>query len=132
MKLAANFRDLVGVPYVPLGRNPDEGLDCLGVVLVVYERLGWPTHPVGSIEYRHGDDEDHIVRNAHLYWGEIQVPGLVGDIAAFGSPVRNHLAVLVAENRWLHTSEHQGSHIMKSTTVQRLKPLYYRYRDADG
>lgn len=34
------FRDLIGIPYKPHGRNKEEGFDCYGLVIECAKRLG--------------------------------------------------------------------------------------------
>jgi len=38
--LEVEFEDLIGIRYVKDGRTPEEGMDCLGVVIEVFKRAG--------------------------------------------------------------------------------------------
>ncbi len=50
-----NYSDLIGIPYVKGGRDPSKGLDCYGLCIVVFKRLG-----IDLPEF-HSPDESDII-----------------------------------------------------------------------
>ena len=40
MFVLLNYVDLIGVPYIKGGRDPSKGLDCYGLCIEIYRRLG--------------------------------------------------------------------------------------------
>ncbi len=50
-----NYSDLIGIPYVKGGRDPGKGLDCWGLCMVIYRRLGF------SLPEFHSSDESSII-----------------------------------------------------------------------
>lgn len=49
--IAKHARELVGIPWVHLGRNPTVGLDCIGFMLEVAERSGFPVRQYDKPAY---------------------------------------------------------------------------------
>jgi peptidoglycan DL-endopeptidase CwlO len=76
----------LGVPYVWGGTNPKTGLDCSGLVQLVYSKFGVDLPRVSYQQARAGT----------------AVPSLAqakpGDILAFGSPV-HHVAIYMGDNK---------------------------------
>lgn len=129
-----DVRDLLGVPWRHAGRDV-YGMDCLGLMLEVYRRIGHPMYPLMEITYQEDQATirpENIAEWAPLYWVAIEKPGTVGDLAFMASDasrLRNHLAVLVGANEWVTTSKTAGVHIVKRSGVEKLKPCYYRLRE---
>ena len=74
-------RKYLGVPYVWGGTDPKRGLDCSGLVQLVYKNFGVELPRVSYMQAREGK----------------AVPSLAqarpGDLLAFGSPSVNHIAM---------------------------------------
>ena len=97
--------DLIGVKYRYKGRDPDIGLDCLGLVIVAAKRLfGITMHEL--VDY----PEDWAVQGLNFYgehWdevfdrSEVIVPGTVL-LFQFGSPVPNHIGIYAGQDRIIH------------------------------
>ena len=101
--MIATFDDLLGVPYLHLGRDPREGLDCLGLVLEVQRRMGFtvadpvPTYGV--------DPGRAFADNWAASWKHVDSPE-VGDAVLMQTPGRkwpNHVGVIVEPGRVMHT-----------------------------
>jgi hypothetical protein len=78
----------LGVPYVWGGTDPTKGLDCSGLVQLVYKKLGIDLPRVSYEQAKAGT----------------AVPSLdqakPGDILAFGSPV-HHVAIYIGDNKMI-------------------------------
>lgn len=119
----ALWQDLVGVPYLPCGRDPGVGLDCFGLVLAVQRRMGHPVpDPVPTYEGPlDGDGRSLFLLHASDAWEEVrpgeEAPGDGVLLRLGGSPVPNHAGVLVGPGRILHV--HRGS---AGAAVTRIVP----------
>ncbi len=78
----------LGIPYRWGGTNPDTGLDCSGLVQLVYKELGYDLPRVSRDQARAGTPVASIA------------DARPGDLVAFGSPVR-HIGIYVGDGRFL-------------------------------
>jgi cell wall-associated NlpC family hydrolase len=82
-------RKYLGVPYVWGGTDPKRGLDCSGLVQLVYKNFGVELPRVSYMQAREGK----------------AVPSLAqarpGDLLAFGSPSVNHIAIYIGDNKMI-------------------------------
>ena len=107
-------RKYLGVPYRWGGTDPSTGLDCSGLVQLVYGKFGIDLPRVASDQARVGR----------------AVPSLAqaqpGDILAFGSPV-HHVAIYIGDNKMIE-APHTGEDVRVSdvyetpTAIRRLLP----------
>lgn len=92
--LANAAHALVGTPFRLQGRDPAQGLDCIGLVLVSLERVGVTLEL--PADYRPRRRSFAIPSEALRREGllETQAPPLPGDILLFtSSPAQVHLAI---------------------------------------
>jgi cell wall-associated NlpC family hydrolase len=82
---------LVGVPFRPQGRDPERGLDCIGVVVCAF-RLQPPDVP----RYQLIDGSwDQIVGELYRWFAAISVnDATAGDLAVFKLPRSFHFGVI--------------------------------------
>lgn len=78
----------LGIPYRWGGTNPSTGLDCSGLVQLVYKELGYDLPRVSRDQARAGTPVASIA------------DARPGDLVAFGSPVR-HIGIYVGDGRFL-------------------------------
>ena len=67
---------LIGIPFMHCGRNPSRGLDCLGLVLEFYRRLGLPlSDPVSSYDREWWKDAPDLI-GLHIgsYFDRVDMP----------------------------------------------------------
>ncbi|MFL6157586.1 MAG: transglycosylase SLT domain-containing protein [Marmoricola sp.] len=83
-------RRYLGTPYVWGGTDPDKGLDCSGLVQLVYKNLGYDVPRVSGDQARAGTEVTGGLKNARP-----------GDILAFGSPV-HHVGIYVGDNQMIN------------------------------
>ena len=86
--VVAEARKYLGVPYVWGGTDPKRGLDCSGLVQLVYKKFGVDLPRVSYQQARAGTAVDGLA-NAKP-----------GDILAFGSPV-HHVAIYIGDNKMI-------------------------------
>jgi len=103
---SVSFGDLIGIPYVPYGRDPREGLDCYTLVLLVGQRLGI-NYPLPSYSLELADRHVQANNTRHLLT-RVDVPEL-GDIIAIriGRFVA-HFGVMLTPYRFIHATEKTG------------------------
>jgi hypothetical protein len=86
--VVAEARKYLGIPYVWGGTDPKTGLDCSGLVQLVYSKFGIDLPRVSYQQARAGE----------------AVPSLAqakpGDILAFGHPV-HHVAIYIGDNKMI-------------------------------
>ena len=87
--VVAEARKYLGVPYVWGGTDPSKGLDCSGLVQLVYKNLGVDLPRVSYQQATEGK----------------AVPSLAqarpGDLLAFGSPSVNHIAIYIGDGKMI-------------------------------
>ena len=87
-RVVQEARKYLGVPYVWGGTDPAKGLDCSGLVQLVYRNLGIDLPRVSGDQAREGT----------------AVPSLddakPGDLLAFGSPV-HHIAIYIGDGKMI-------------------------------
>lgn len=104
----------LGVPYVWGGTDPDSGLDCSGLVQLVYKNLGYDLPRVSYEQAKTGTAVDGLA-NAQP-----------GDILAFGSPV-HHVAIYIGDNQMIEAPR-PGKNVQVSsvyetpTAIRRIIP----------
>ena len=86
--VVAEARKYLGVPYVWGGTDPKRGLDCSGLVQLVYKKFGVELPRVSYQQARAGTAVDGLA------------DAKPGDILAFGSPV-HHVAIYIGDNKMI-------------------------------
>ena len=86
--VVAEARKYLGVPYVWGGTNPRTGLDCSGLVRLVYSKFGVDLPRVSYQQARAGQPVASLA------------DAQPGDILAFGSPV-HHVGIYIGDNKMI-------------------------------
>lgn len=109
---AVDTDDLIGVPWIEGGRDPKQGLDCLGVVLEVLERMGLPAFDPWAAwqgAWRRGwrniaeaipDGWERLERGTGL------LPGDVVIVEQDGVPT--HVVIVIGDRRVVSAMKRQG------------------------
>ena len=87
-RVVQEARKYLGVPYVWGGTDPDKGLDCSGLVQLVYHNLGIDLPRVSGDQAREGTGVPSLD------------DALPGDLLAFGSPV-HHIAIYIGGGKMI-------------------------------
>ena len=88
-RVVAEARKYIGTPYVGGGTDPKRGLDCSGLVQLVYKNLGFDLPRVSYEQATAGTAVKGGLSHAQP-----------GDILAFGSPV-HHVAIYVGNGKMI-------------------------------
>ncbi len=109
--VVSEARKYLGVPYVWGGTDPAKGLDCSGLVQLVYKNLGFDLPRVSGDQARAGT----------------AVPGGLsaaqpGDVLAFGSPV-HHVGIYLGDGTMIE-APHPGAEVRISEVTE--KPTHIR------
>ncbi len=83
-------RKYLGVPYVWGGTDPKSGLDCSGLVQLVYKNLGVD---LPRVSYQQATQGQKVANLASAR---------PGDLLAFGSPSVNHIAIYIGGDKMIH------------------------------
>lgn len=93
--VVAQARKYLGIPYVWGGTNPKVGLDCSGLVQLVYKKLGIDLPRVSQDQAHEGRKIDGL-KNAKP-----------GDLLTFSEPA-THIGIYIGDNKMLH-APHSGT-----------------------
>ncbi|GII05964.1 C40 family peptidase [Planobispora takensis] len=110
-------RRYLGVPYLWGGTDPDKGLDCSGLVQLVYKKLGVSLPRVSQDQQNEGRS----------------IPSLKqaqpGDLLTFGSPA-THIGIYIGDGKMLHAPRtgdvvkivDMDDYYRKPTDIRRILP----------
>lgn len=113
-------RDLVGAPYKVWGRDPETGIDCLGVVLELYRRLG--------IELPDPRPGEESIREYMRIWEEVEEPDRLLDILRTRIGPEEVVWLNVGKGYAMGAESENGVHLQRIRTIRRgVKDLrFYR------
>jgi hypothetical protein len=87
-KVVQEARKYLGIPYLWGGTDPEKGLDCSGLVQLVYKNLGIELPRVSRDQATQGTEVANLD------------DALPGDLLAFGSPV-HHIAIYIGGGKMI-------------------------------
>lgn len=87
--VVAEAKKYLGVPYVWGGTNPKTGLDCSGLVQLVFEKFGVDLPRVSYLQAREGKPVGSLAQ------------ARPGDLLAFNSPV-SHIGIYIGDGKMIH------------------------------
>ena len=98
-----NIDDLIGVPYVNGGRDPETGLDCWGLVQEYYRRLGLKL-PKHLIDIKRVDAIMAEIDSNRHKWIELETPevGCVVLLRLIGNPLPSHCGIYIGYGEFVH------------------------------
>lgn len=99
------YEDLVGVPYVDYGRDPQTGLDCWGLAMEMYRRRGisLPNNPYNPRDFKLISKQFEAQRDT-AHWKKLEAPaiGCLVVIRLADSGWANHCGVYVGYGEFIH------------------------------
>lgn len=131
-----DLSDLLGIPFVNMGRDAKTGLDCYGLVIEVYKKFG-----IALPESYECDFDDTTCINAMMQeckkntavWQRIPepvVPSIVAIRYGVPAPLINHVGVYIGDGYMIHTRNKTGSVIesIYSPLYEKVIEGLYVYR----
>jgi len=125
MKIA--IEDLIGLPFIDGGRDPNIGLDCWGLSTEIFRRYGQQL-PDYKISCENASLINCEVNKQKPFWrrceGEIPVPALV--VIRF-TVFCDHTGVYIGQGRFIHTRKEVGVNIDRIDSVawsKRIEGFY--------
>jgi hypothetical protein len=123
------FRDLIGVKFLDHGRSK-EGLDCYGLVIEVYKRIGIN---LPDVEYKATDIETS--RNVDKQLRELipmdkieqPIKNCIVELAVLGDP--SHVGIYLGKGDFLHTNRKNGVVIEKLQRWENRISAFYKVRE---
>jgi cell wall-associated NlpC family hydrolase len=121
--------EILRAPYVEGGRDPSVGLDCWGLVRIIYARsfaIDLPSY-VGEYDVREKKETEKLIFREASHWTHVEYP-FRGDIVLLrilGHPV--HVGVFVDPDYMLHTRRGAG---VRLESLRKWRPRiegFYRW-----
>lgn len=101
--LAGAAAQLVGVRFRLNGRNPDSGLDCIGLLDAAMARIGRPLVLPAGYPLRLSSLHCWLPNPAHCGFAEVDGQAQPGDVVLLvPGPGQFHLAIAGPEAGWIH------------------------------
>lgn len=109
-----DYSDLIGVPFKNRGRDKNTGLDCYGLVMEVYKKIGIQL-PEYYADWNNAEKINGIIQQevGTSFWkkvdgSHIPIPCVMA--IRFGVPkgVVNHTGVYVGNGKFIHIRENVG------------------------
>lgn len=96
----------LGIPYVHLGRTM-QGLDCYGLIILVYKDLGFELIDLTDYEKNWSlKGNDLFIENYQKQWERVDVSRLFDVVLFRGTKsVTNHAGIFLEGDRFLHCME---------------------------
>lgn len=99
----------IGIPFKHLGRNPEEGLDCYGVLINVYKELGITLY---DYEYQEewGKNQDNnknfFIENYYKEWKKTDKKTFPNVVLLINNLHKvDHAGVIIDEFKFIHGSK---------------------------
>lgn len=109
-----NYTDLIGVPYLDCGRDPSIGLDCYGLMIVVFARAGIALHDVQYAAVDADTVQTKMTEHKPREWRQIDGPIAPCALAIRNKPpFVNHTGVYIGDGKFLHTLKNIGVHLAR-------------------
>lgn len=96
--LVKTAEDFIGVPYLWGGASPDDGFDCSGLTMTVYQLNGLDL-PRNSV---HQFDAGESISKSNLQKGDLVFFALKGQSNV------SHVGIYIGDGKFIHASSHGG------------------------
>jgi sulfur carrier protein ThiS len=127
-----NFEKYIGIPYAEKGRD-ETGVDCWGLVRLVYKNELSIDLPSFSTEYNTSDDAriEELFAQYKEGWQPTDSPE-IGDVVIFRMfGYESHIGVCIGDNKFLHVRESRDSVIESLENAKWSKRLvgFFKYSE---
>jgi len=94
----------LGIPYVNRGRSLTSGLDCWGLIILIYRDLGFDLFDLEAYEVdwaRRGGN--HFIENYWRQWRKIERPEFLDGVLFLDRRgIANHAGLMLDQERFIH------------------------------
>jgi cell wall-associated NlpC family hydrolase len=99
----------LGIPYVHLGRTM-AGLDCYGLIILVYKDLGFDLIDIVDYEKKWAaKGNDLIIENYQKQWVRVEEPKLFDTVVFRGMKgIAQHAGIFLGNDKFLHCVDGPG------------------------
>ena len=124
----------IGIPYEHRGRTI-EGLDCWGLVVMVYRDLGFelddlndyevPSHLTGNDYFRNRDDDS---------WRRVAIPSSYDVVLIVNQKgIAYHAGMITPDHKYIHCAKNTGVAIVSMENVRKVLIVegFYRLKARD-
>jgi cell wall-associated NlpC family hydrolase len=121
------INDLIGIPYKPHGRDSREGLDCWGLAIEIYRRMG-KTLP--DYVYDTTDTASNVKTGERIFATvpttklEKPEPWCLIELTILGEP--SHVGIYLGSGDFIHASKKTGVAVDKIFRWKKRIAGYYR------
>ena len=130
------IKKYVGIPYKHLGRDPKEGLDCLGLLMCFFTDMGRDVKKYDYENYSEywsvTDDRDYYIEKWPEEYVKVSVPHPL-DVVLFQNSkgITNHAGIVLSNNRFIHSCK-AGCVVAKLNDKQWYEKLTGFYRKIEN
>jgi len=131
MSVGNDVINLVGVPFLNGGRNPQVGLDCWGLVMEAYFRLTGNRLPDFRIDAMDADRIAGEILNQETSpaWELFDKPGIGRVVVIKNHPrFKNHTGLCISDTRFIHTMGKMNAVIDRLNSPAWRNRIYGYYR----
>lgn len=129
MRFAHHAEQLEGTPFRLHGRNPETGLDCIGLAACALERAGAKSVAPTGYTLRNSDIARYLAKVLPAGFAPVTGNVLRGDILLVRpGPSQHHLLVALGQNRYVHA--HAGLNRVVIQTGLSGWPVLHHWRIA--
>lgn len=126
-RVAAHALALVGCPFRLRGREPDTGLDCIGLAIVALRRAGLPLIAPAAYGLRNRTVEAHLAFMAQPGLQPANGAARPGDLLlVLAGPAQHHLVIAAPEGNYVHAHAGLGRVVVSPAPL--LWPVVAHWR----
>ncbi len=123
------IKELIGVPWKHKGRDLS-GLDCWGLVLYVYRKLGIELDD--SVDYKEGENFEYDLISSRIdrtLWHQVDINKIKPfDVMLLGNIFPSHFGIYIGNDRFLSCSKRSGVALYHMNSFWKRKTLsVWRY-----
>lgn len=119
-------RTMLGVRFRLQGRSPENGLDCVGLVIAAYSGAGIPLRAIDDYALRGFPKEQALAAMDSAGFERVDDRVRAGDVALFALPARQLHFALLAPDQLIHADA--ALRRVAAAPLTRLPPAMARWR----